>query len=331
MRGRSIRLALPVVALLAALAATTASASAAGAAPVTASNGLFTTYCGAGAGVYGALSRLTGNAHAASSLRSASAADQMREPASTEVQEEAPPSSKAGKGFSARVDVFFHVITAGTTGNVSDKAIRDQIDVMNLGFGGMEGGVNTGISFRLAGIDRTDNAAWFNAQAGSSAERAMKAALHRGDASDLNIYSSTAEAYLGWAYFPSSYKVHPEIDGVIIDWESMLHTSATYAGRYDLGKTATHEVGHWFGLDHVFQGGCNNWGDHVDDTPPQLIATRGCPEGQDSCKEPGLDSIHNYMDYSYDSCYDQFTAGQAKRMQEQWLAFRADGGTTVKS
>ncbi len=72
-------------------------------------------------------------------------------------------------------------------------------------------------------------------------------------------------------------------------------------------------------------------GDYVDDTPPQLIATRGCPEGQDSCKEPGLDSIHNYMDYSYDSCYDQFTAGQSARMQDQWLFYRADGGTTVKS
>jgi hypothetical protein len=326
MTGRSLRLAAPVLVLLGMLAATAASASAQGPA-ITKSNALFGTYCGFGGN--GALQRLTGNAYA-SSMRG-SAADVMKEPPSSEVAEEAPASPKAGKAFTATVDVYFHVITAGATGDVPDKAVRDQIAVMNLEFGGMEGGVNTGFSFKLAGIDRTDNVAWFNAQAGSSDERAMKAALHKGDASDLNIYSSTAEAYLGWAYFPSTYKVHPTFDGLVIDWASMVHTSTQYAGRYDLGKTATHEAGHWFGLYHVFQGGCNNWGDYVDDTPAQLIATRGCPVGQDSCKEPGLDSIHNYMDYSYDACYDQFTAGQALRMQQQWLAFRADGGTTVKS
>ena len=181
----------------------------------------------------------------------------------------------------------------------------------------------------LAGLDRNDNAEWFYAGPGTSAEREMKKALHQGDASDLNIYLTTAGAYLGWAYFPSSYKTKPWIDGIVVDWASMFRTSTQYRGAYDLGKTATHEAGHWVGLYHVFQGGCNNYGDYVDDTPPQLIATRGCPEGQDSCKEPGLDSIHNYMDYSYDSCYNQFTADQTTRMQDQWNYFRADGGFTA--
>lgn len=331
MRGRSLRLATPILVLLATLAANAASASAHGAVPVTKSNALFSTYCGSNVGVYGALSRLTGNAYASSTRGSAAAADTMKEPSLGDAPDVAPPSSKAGKAFSATVDVYFHVIHDGATGNVSDKAIRDQIMVMNLGYGGMEGGVNTGFSFKLVGIDRTDNAAWFTAGPGSPDDRDMKATLHRGNASDLNIYSSTASAYLGWAYFPSTYKTNPTIDGLVIDWESMVHTSTRYLNRYDLGKTATHESGHWFGLYHVFQGGCNNWGDYVDDTPPQLIATRGCPLGQDSCSEPGLDSIHNYMDYSYDSCYYEFSAGQRLRMQEQWLAFRADGGTTVKS
>ena len=103
----------------------------------------------------------------------------------------------------------------------------------------------------------------------------------------------------------------------------MPGTSTRYADKYDLGKTGTHEAGHWVNLHHTFNGGCNNWRDYVDDTPAQSVATFGCPEGQDTCSEPGLDPIHNYMDYSFDSCYNQFTAGQAARMQDAWLHWRA--------
>jgi hypothetical protein len=254
-----------------------------------------------------------------------------REPAANDTLVEVPDSAK-GKGgsrFRVTVDVYFHVISDGATGNVSDAAIADEIVVMNNGYSGQEGGVETGFRFRLAGVDRTDNAAWFNAGPNTSDERDMKKALHRGDASDLNYYSTTAGVYLGWAYFPSTYKIRPWIDGIVVDWESMLYTSSRYAGAYDLGKTATHESGHWLGLYHTFQGGCNAKGDYVDDTPPMRVATRGCPEGKDTCSEPGLDPIHNYMDYSYDSCYNQFTAGQTARMQDQWLFYRANGGTTA--
>jgi hypothetical protein len=258
--------------------------------------------------------------------------DAVREPSGLDTPAEVPASAKGkgGKNFRASVDVYMHVVydPAVPASNVLDTAISQQKTVLNMGFAGQEGGYDTGFRFQLAGVDRTANAAWYAAGPGSPDELAMKHALHEGDASDLNIYITTAEAFLGWAYFPSNYKTHPWRDGIVVDWESLPGTSTRYAGAYDLGKTVTHETGHWVGLYHVFQGGCNNWGDYVDDTPPQLIATRGCPEGQDSCKEPGLDSIHNYMDYSYDSCYNQFTAGQAARMQDQWLFYRADGGTT---
>jgi hypothetical protein len=256
----------------------------------------------------------------------------VREP-SLGTAEEVPASKKGkgGKGFRATVDTWVHIVSDGAIGNVSDQAVRRQIDVMNTGFAGREGGVATGFTFRLAGITRTDNAAWYYAGPTTKEERDMKKALRRGDASVLNIYVTTAGVYLGWAYFPSTYKTQPYLDGLVIDWESMLGTSTRYEDRYDLGKTATHEAGHWFGLYHVFQGGCNAKGDYVDDTPPQSIATFGCPEGQDSCtRDPGIDSIHNYMDYSFDSCYNQFTAGQAARMQDQWLFFRADGGSTAQ-
>jgi hypothetical protein len=256
--------------------------------------------------------------------------DVDREPASNEVAGEVPDASK-GKGgsrFRATVDVYVHVVSDGTTGNVSDAAIADQMTVLNNGFSGREGGTDTGFRFRLAGVDRTDNAAWYNAGPNTPDERDMKRALRQGDASDLNIYITTAEVYLGWAYFPSTYKTRPYVDGIVIDWESLPGTSIRYAGAYDLGKTATHETGHWLGLYHTFQGGCNAKGDYVDDTPPQRTPTRGCPEGKDTCLEPGLDPIHNYMDYSYDSCYDQFTPGQRSRMQDQWLFYRANGGAS---
>jgi hypothetical protein len=327
MRGKVFRRMLPVLAAIAAVAATAATAQ--GAPAITKANALFSTYCGGNAGALNAVARLTGSASSAAR----SAAGVTKEPALTDdTLAEVPAASqgKGGKRFSATVGVQFHVITANGVGNVTDQMIQQQMNVLNMGFGGLEGGFNTGFKFKLLGIDRTDNAAWFYGKAGSANERAMKAALHEGDARTLNVYTSAADVYLGWAYFPSTYKTHPTFDGLVINWESLPDASTTFAGRYDLGKTVTHEAGHWLGLDHVFAGGCNNWGDHVDDTPPQLIATSGCPVGQDSCKEPGLDSIHNYMDYSYDSCYTQFTAGQSARMQDQWLFYRADGGTTVK-
>lgn len=248
------------------------------------------------------------------------------EPALNETHEDLPASAKgkAGADFAVTVPVHFHVVHDGGVGKVTLQQINRQISVLNNNFGGFEGGYPTGFAFELASVDYTNNARWFYANPGG-AEHEMKKALHRGGPGELNYYSTTAGFYLGWAYLPSSIEERPWIDGIVVDWESMVRTSTRYKGQYDLGKTATHEAGHWLNLEHVFYRGCSNYGDFVDDTPPQKTATRGCPVGQDSCTEPGLDSIENYMDYSYDACYNQFTQGQTQRMRDAWLFYRATG------
>jgi hypothetical protein len=227
-------------------------------------------------------------------------------------------------GFSTTVPTWVHVVSDGTIGNVSDRAIRDQIRVLDMTYGGFEGGVATGFNFELVGTTRTSNATWHYADDFAS-ESAMKQALKRGGDDTLNLYITTAGAYLGWAYYPSitDDPSFAYLDGVVIDWESMLGTSTRYAGAYDQGETGTHEVGHWLNLAHTFEGKCSPAGDGVADTPAERTPTSGCPTGKDTCSAPGLDPIHNYMDYSFDNCYTEFTAGQTARMQDAWLFWRA--------
>jgi hypothetical protein len=252
---------------------------------------------------------------------------ESREPDLGQTHEDLPASAKglAGPDFAAEVPVYVHVVTDGAVGSLTTKQINDQIRVLNVTFAGGEGGVDTRFSFKLAGVTRTDNADWFYANPGGVNEHSMKQALRQGGPKALNLYSTTAGAYLGWAYLPEILTKPGQayLDGVVIDWESMLGTSTTYAGRFDQGETATHEVGHWLNLEHTFYGGCNAKCDFVDDTPAQKTPTSGCPEGKDTCSAPGLDPIHNYMDYSFDSCYTEFTAGQAQRMRDAWLFYRA--------
>ena len=303
------RLAFALAALVGALVATSAGPAAA------MPNAAMFDSCAA----FDALTQLT------SSTRLARGEDQVREPALSATYATLPDSAKGkgGKNFKATVDVWFHVVTDGSVGAVTNAQIGAQMTALNLAYGGVYGGTNSGFSFRLVGVTRTDNAEWFYAGPSSKAERDMKKALRRGGWATLNVYSTTAGPYLGWAYLPGLPASHQYIDGIVSDWEAMPGTSDTYAGRYDLGLTLVHEAGHWLNLEHTFFGGCNAKGDFVDDTPAQKIATFGCPEGQDSCKEPGLDPIHNYMDYSFDSCYTEFTAGQAQRMRDAWLLYRA--------
>jgi hypothetical protein len=236
------------------------------------------------------------------------------------------PASAIGRApadFTATVPVYFHVITDGTLGNVSDRDIAAQIRVLNVTYAGGEGGADTGFSFDLAGVTRTDNAKWFATNSGG-AEHEMKQALKQGGDNALNVYSTSGGGYLGWAYLPNITETNQSyLDGIVLNWRSMVHVSTDYLDRYDEGETLTHEAGHWLNLEHTFYQGCNKDGDFIDDTPAEKTPTSGCPEGKDTCTAPGLDPIHNYMDYSYDDCYTEFTPDQVQRMRDAWLLYRA--------
>ncbi|WP_020393253.1 zinc metalloprotease [Kribbella catacumbae] len=218
----------------------------------------------------------------------------------------------------ANVPVYIHVMRdAAGNGDVTDTQIANQMAVLNKTFAGQESSAaaNTGFTFTLAGTFRYNNNNWHKDKQSSTYRKQTR----KGGANALNIWLVDF-SYLGIATFPWDYSRNPGIDGIRVNYTSLPGGTAT---NYDLGETATHEAGHWFGLYHTFQGGCTTTNDSVADTPAQGSSTNGCPVGRDSCSLPGLDPIHNYMDYSYDSCYNQFTPDQSTRISNMWTAYRA--------
>ncbi|MEJ7599285.1 MAG: zinc metalloprotease [Kofleriaceae bacterium] len=241
--------------------------------------------------------------------------DQIEREVSERMQSLTGTSSSATGGA---INVYFHVINKGTgisNGDVPDSQIASQISVLNAAF------ASTGWSFNLVQTTRTTNATWFGTCDSSTTERAIKTALRQGSADDLNLYScNPGGGLLGWATFPSSYTSSPSLDGVVMLYSSVPGGSAA---PYNLGDTATHEIGHWMGLYHTFQGGCNGSGDQVSDTPAEKSAAFGCPVGRDTCRnKAGLDPIRNFMDYTDDSCMNTFSAGQDARMDAQFTTYR---------
>lgn len=224
---------------------------------------------------------------------------------------------KSAKAPSAPINVYVHIINKGTgtaNGDIPQQWVDDQIDVLNAAY------APHGFQFNLVAVTRTTNATWYTASPGTTAETNMKNALRQGTADDLNFYcSSPGGGLLGWATFPSSYTSQPKKDGVVCLNASLPGGSAA---PYNLGDTGTHEVGHWLGLYHTFQGGCGATGDSVSDTAREKSAAFGCPVGRNTCSQAGVDPITNFMDYTDDSCMNNFTAGQKARMDAQWAAYR---------
>ncbi|KAJ7634686.1 Metalloprotease [Roridomyces roridus] len=232
--------------------------------------------------------------------------------------------STAGTSATKTINVYFHVIINSATGegDMPDSQIKSQLDVLNKAFKG------SGFQWLLASTSRVTNTDWFNNAGPDSAQQtAMKTKLRQGGVKDLNLYTvgfnnPNSKGLLGYATFPSYYKEKPQDDGVVLSYKTLPGGKIS---QYNGGMTAVHEIGHWSGLYHTFQGGCDGQGDQVDDTPPEKTGASGCPSSRKTCPaslSKSTDPIHNYMDYSDDACMTEFTKGQIARIKDQLRLYR---------
>jgi hypothetical protein len=237
------------------------------------------------------------------------------------------------------IPVVVHLVYKTSSQELSDAQIQSQIDVLNEDYSGTNpdvGGVpgvwtnlvaNTEIQFALAtcdpdgyhtnGITRTETT--ISNWNGSDNVKFTHLGGHNAWPADdyLNIWvCNIGGGLLGFAYQPG---VNDNIDGVVIGWQYFGYDSQS--STYDLGRTATHEIGHYFNLDHLWgPGGVNsdcNASDFVSDTPVQEEPNYGCNNSfpHVSCNNgPNGDMFNNYMDYGNDDCLIFFSNGQKSRM-----------------
>ncbi|MBF9142577.1 M43 family zinc metalloprotease [Hymenobacter properus] len=227
------------------------------------------------------------------------------------------------------IPVVVHVVYNTAAENIKDEQIQSQIDVLNEDFQKNNAernntyqysnlSVATPVQFVLAQVIRkaTKTRSWSTNDAVKSSKRGGDDAL---DASKyLNLWScNLGNGLLGYAQFPGGA---PATDGVVILYSAFgsraKFPGGTYTTTYDLGRTATHEVGHWMNLRHIWgddSGACTG-SDQVLDTPNQGAENYGCPAvGKASCNNGG-DMYMNYMDYTDDRCMFMFSQGQSDRM-----------------
>lgn len=241
------------------------------------------------------------------------------------------------------IPVVFHVVYANGTQNISDAQIMSQLQILNDDFRRLnsdadntwsqaadsevefclatndpQGNPTDGIlrvSTTVSSFGTSDNVK-FSSSGGSDAWPA---------GSYLNFWvCNVGGGILGYAQFPGGSAA---TDGVVCDYR-YVGDMGTATAPFNLGRTATHEVGHWLNLYHIWGDGNCNQDDQVSDTPNSDAANFGCATGHQSCSS--TDMVQNYMDYSDDACMNLFTSGQKTRMQALFApgGFRASLATS---
>ncbi len=270
---------------------------------------------------------------------------------------------KSTAGGPARfiIPVVVHVMYDNHHDNISRTQIEDALRVINLDFRRLNQdtvdtraifqsvAADTEIEFRLAKIDPngncTEGIVRIQTSATVGANDNVKSISSSWDRTKyLNIWTvrsisiPSSNAVLGYAYFPAGPNQLPTRDGIVIRHDQMgtIGTAGEISpltGRTSVGRTLTHEAGHYFSLFHPFSGGCNG-GDQVGDTPPVLEANFGCDKTVNSCSNdnPDLpDQTENYMDYSNDACMNMFTIGQRTRMTSALSNFNSRGSLSTSA
>lgn len=239
------------------------------------------------------------------------------------------------------IPVVVHVIHNGGTENISDAQIQSQITVLNEDFRKITGtngdgnGVDTEIEFCLA--KKTPDGKCTNGIVRIHSALSNHLTYQRSQLKNLSFWDNTrylnmyvvktingTSGTLGYASYPGG---PPDEDGIVVRYNyfGRIGTAAS-----TLGRTTTHEIGHWSGLYHTFNGGCGvdtcADGDYVCDTPPAINPNYGCPI-INSCSNdfPNVnDQVQNYLDYSNDACKSMFTDGQKTRMHAALASLRYD-------